>query len=186
MAGRTRQGSKADPYSEGQGRPGRPDSTARTAPDTAAIHTARQPQLSQNRPLADTAVLELILTMNLALTAVRTGVPSSQVTVDRPSNVLVVPVILGRQTDCSPRSEHLRASNQRLTAMPTCVSAGRFRPSGVKLGGVRKGAGTDKWTAKLGVASHESAPGGSRRQLFPSLATAGRRPAGEVPRRWPR
>src|SRR5215217_2530243 len=49
MAGRARQGSKADPYSEGQGRPGRPDSTARTAPDTAAIHTARQPRLLQKR-----------------------------------------------------------------------------------------------------------------------------------------
>jgi hypothetical protein len=33
----------------------------------------------------------------------------------------------------------LRASNQRRTAMPTCVSAGGFRPLGVKLGGETKG-----------------------------------------------
>ena len=31
------------------------------------------------------------------------------------------------------------ASNQRLTAMPTSVSPGGPRPSGAKLGGVRKG-----------------------------------------------
>jgi hypothetical protein len=69
----------------------------------------------------------------------------SPATVDRQVMCSSLPALLGAAgLKCRPRSEHLRASNQRPTAMPTSVSAGGSRPSGAKLPKERPGLWTHR------------------------------------------
>jgi hypothetical protein len=83
-----------------------------------------------------------ILTMNLALTAVRTGVSGSPPTVDRQvmcSSLLHFSERSG--SGVALDSEHLRASKWQPTAVRNRVCAGRFRPSQARLGVLMKGVG---------------------------------------------